>query len=134
MSDTRSERRKMKEMKVFELYNKGMTSRKIASLVHLSLRDVTRFVKLAADKTRTPSTTSIHDLIILEYQVNLLRPQAKELKLLKENLKNEMNELRAEKFDTQNQISIKQSQLDAVKRELEYERFSKEILTDLFNE
>jgi DNA-binding NarL/FixJ family response regulator len=70
MSEMRSERRKMKEMKVFELYNKGMTSRKIASLVHLSLRDVIKYIHRISDKTKSPSTVSVMDEVVLEYRVS----------------------------------------------------------------
>jgi hypothetical protein len=98
----------------------------------VSLRDVSKFIKLAADKTRTPSTISIHDLIILEYRVNLLRSEVRELDLQKENLKNEVNDLRAKKYDLQIQVGAKQPELDVVKRNLEYEKFSKEILEDIF--
>jgi hypothetical protein len=69
--------------------------------------DVVKFINLAADKTRSPSTASIHDLIILEYRVNLLRSQERELELQKENLKNEVNDLRAQKNDLQIQVRAK---------------------------
>ncbi len=70
---------------------------KDCKLVHLSLRDVSKFINLAADKTRTPSTTSIHDLIILEYRVSNYRYELRDLSLEKENLENEVNDLRAQK-------------------------------------
>ena len=114
----------MKALKVLELFDQGYSYRKIAKLVHLSLRDVSKFINLAADKTRTPSTASIHDLIILEYY----RHELNDLRLEKENLKNEVNVLRAQKSDLQNQLGAKRSKLEAVKRDLEYEKFSKEIL------
>lgn len=123
----------MKAMKVLELFDQGYSYRKIAKLVHLSLRDVSKFINLAADRARTPSTASIHDLIILEYRVSNYRQELKDLRLEKENLKNEVNDLRAQKFNAQNQLSMKQSQLNAVKRNLEYERFSK-IVDGLFTE
>lgn len=97
-----SEKRKSKGLKVLELFDQGYPYRKIASMAKVSLRDVSKFIKLAADKTRTPSTTSIHDLIILEYRVNLLRSQVRELDLQKENLKNEADDLRAQKYNVLN--------------------------------
>lgn len=118
----------MKALKVLELFDQGYSYRKIAKLVHLSLRDVSKFINLAADKARTPSTASIHDLIILEYRVSNYRHELNDLRLEKENLKNEVNVLRAQKSDLQNQLGAKRSKLEAVKRDLEYERFSKEIL------
>jgi hypothetical protein len=68
-----------------------MNYRKIASSVHLSLRDVTRFVNLASNKIMSPSVTSIHDEIILEYRVNLLRSEMKELAIQREKLKDEID-------------------------------------------
>jgi hypothetical protein len=132
------ERKKMKALKVLELFDQGFSYRKIAKLVHLSLRDVSKFINLvinlAADKTRTPSTASIHDLIILEYHVSNYRHELNDLRLEKENLKNEVNVLRAQKSDLQNQLGAKKSKLEAVKRDLEYERLSKEILENIFTE
>ena len=122
------ERKKMKALKVLELFDQGYSYRKIAKLVHLSLRDVSKFINLAAGKTRTPSTASIHDLIILEYRVSNYRHELNDLRLEKENLKNEVNVLRVQKSDLQNQLGAKRSKLEAVKRDLEYEKFSKEIL------
>jgi DNA-binding NarL/FixJ family response regulator len=78
MSDTRSDRRKFKEMKVLELHDKGFSSRKIASLVHLSLRDVTKYIERVSNKTRSPSTTSVMDKVVLEYRVNGLRRQVRD--------------------------------------------------------
>jgi aspartyl-tRNA synthetase len=134
MSETRSDRRNTKEQKVLELCNQGYPYRKIASLVHLSLRDVTKFVNLASNKIKSPSVTSIHDEIILEYRVNLLRCEVKELELQRKNLKDETNNLRAQKYNVQIQLRAKQSELDVMKRNLEYEKFSKEILNDIFAE
>ena len=141
MSETSSDRRKMKELKVLELHREGYSYRKIASLVHLSLRDVTRFVNLASNKIMSPSVTSnkimspsIHDEIILEYRVNLLQSEVKELESHRKNLKDEINNLRAQKYNLLIQLQARQSELDVVKRDLEYERFSKEILKDIFTE
>jgi cell division protein FtsB len=99
MSETRSDRRKTKEQKVLELCNQGYPYRKIASLVHLSLRDVTKFVNLASNKIMSPSVTSIHDEIILEYRVNLLRSELEDLKIERDSLKDEVKDLRAQKYD-----------------------------------
>jgi DNA-binding NarL/FixJ family response regulator len=79
------ERKKTKAAKVLELFNQGYSYRKIAKLVHLSLRDVSKFINLAADKYRTPSTTSIHDLI-LEYRVSNYRHELRDLRLEKETV------------------------------------------------
>jgi hypothetical protein len=94
-----SDKRKTKELKVLELHNQGYSYRRIASLVHLSLRDVTKFVNLASNKIKSPSVTSIHDEIILEYRVNLLRSEVKELESQRKNLKDEINNLRAQKYN-----------------------------------
>lgn len=94
-----SEKRKSKGLKVLELFDQGYSYRKIAILVHLSLRDISKFINLAADKTRTPSMASIHDLIILEYRVNLLRSLVRDLELQRDNLNREVNDLRAQKFN-----------------------------------
>ena len=125
------ERKKMKALKVLELFNQGHSYREIANFLHMSLRDVSQFINLAADRTRTPSTTSIHDLIILEYKVNFLRSQLKDLELQKNNLDREVNDLRAQKYSAQIQLLAKQSELDTVKENLEYERFSKDILNEI---
>jgi orotate phosphoribosyltransferase-like protein len=76
MSDTRSDRRKFKELKVLELHDKGFSSRKIASLVHLSLRDATKYIHRFSNKTKSPSTKSIMDEIVLEYRVSEYRVSA----------------------------------------------------------
>jgi predicted transcriptional regulator len=115
-STRRYERKKMKGLKVIELFDQGYSYRKIAKLLHMSLRDVSKFINLAADKTKTPSTNSIHDLIILEYRVNLLRPQVRDLELQKEILKNEVNDLRAQKYNLQMQVSTKRTELEVMQR------------------
>jgi hypothetical protein len=127
-----SEKRKSKGLKVLELFDQGYPYRKIASVAKVSLRDVSKFIKLAADKTRTPSTTSIHDLIVLEYRVNLLRSQVRDLELLMKNLKNEVNDLRAQKYNLQIQVHARQSELDVAIRDLENEKFSYKISKDIF--
>src|SRR5215510_7389161 len=104
MSEIRSERRKTKELKVLELYDKGFSYRKIASLVHLSLRDVTKYIHRISNKTNTPSTTSLMDEVVLEYRVNNLLHEVRNLKIERDNLKNEIRDLRSQKYDLQNQI------------------------------
>jgi hypothetical protein len=131
MSETRLDRKKMKEMKVLELHDQGWSYRKISSMVHLSLRDVTKFVNLASNKIKSPSVTSIHDEIILEYRVNLLRSEVKELEIQSENLKDEIKNLRAQKYDLLNQVRARQSELDALNRELETEKFLNGVLKDV---
>jgi chromosome segregation ATPase len=130
MSHIRSNARRMKELKVLELHDKGFSSREIASIVHMSLRDVTKFINLASNKIKSPSVTSIHDEIVLEYRVNLLRSEVRDLESERDNLRNEVNDLRAQRYDLQNQVRAKQTELDVVKRDLENEKFSK-ILDDI---
>jgi len=129
MSETRSERRKIKELKVLELHNQGKSYRKIASMVHLSLRDITKFVNLASNKIKSPSVPSIHDEIILEYRVNLLRSEVKGLEIQRENLNDALENLRAQKYDLVNQLCARQSELEVVQRDLENEK----ILNDILN-
>jgi len=128
------ERKKMKALKAIELFDQGYSYRKIAKLVHLSLRDVSKFINMAGDKTRTPTTASIHDLIILEYHVSNYRHELRDLRLEKQNLKNEVKDLRAQKYDLVNQVHARQSELDVVKRDLEYQRFENEFLKDIFHQ
>ena len=104
MSQIRSERRKTKELKVLELYDKGFSYRKIASLVHLSLRDVTKYIHRISNKTSSPSTTSLMDEVVLEYRVNNLLHEVGDLKIGRDNLKNEIRDLRSQRYDLQNQI------------------------------
>jgi hypothetical protein len=99
-----SDKRKMKELKVLELHNQGDSYRRIASLVHLSLRDITRFVNLASNKIKSPSVTSIHDEIILEYRVNLLRSEVKELESQRKDLEDDLDNLCAQKNGLLNQL------------------------------
>lgn len=130
MSETRSDRRKAKELKVLELYDQGYSSRKIASLVKVSLRDVAKSVHRISNKRNSVSTTSVHDEIVLEYTVNLLRSEVRDLKIERDSLKNEVNNLRAQKYNLLIQLRARHSELGVVKRDLEYERFSK-ILNDI---
>ena len=80
MLETRSERRRTKEQKVLELNSQGLSYRKIAKEVHVSLRDVVKYVQRISNKRESQSRTSIHDEIILEYRVNLLRSGVRDLK------------------------------------------------------
>ena len=125
------ERKKIKALNVLELFDQGYSYRKIAKLVHLSLRDVSKFINLAKDKTRTPSTASIHDLIILEYRVSNYRQELRDLRLEKENLKNEVNDWRAQIHNVRCQLCAKRSEMELVMKNLEYERFST-VLKDIF--
>lgn len=130
-SQTLSDKRRTKELRVLQLHEQGYSYKKIASEVHLSLRDVSKFINLAMNKRKSPSVTSIHDEILLEYRVNLLRSEVRDLTIERDNLKNELAELRAEYRKTQCNLRIKQSELDVVRRNLIYEEFSKEILEDI---
>ena len=91
------------------------------------------FVNLASNKIKSPSVTSIHDEIILEYRVNHLRSELEDFKIERDSLKNEVKELRGQKYIIQIQLHARESELNAVKRNLEYEKFSKEILNGIFN-
>ena len=133
MSDTRSDRRRTKELKVLELHDKGFSSRQIAKLAHVSLREVTKYIQ-RTNKRKSLATSSIHDEIVLEYTVNLLRSEVRDLKKERDNLKIEVRDLRAQKNDLQILLGAKRSKLETVKRELEYESFSKEMLKDIFTE
>lgn len=134
MSGTLSDRRKTKELRVLELYDQGYSYRKIASLVKVSLRDVSKYIHRISNKKRSPSSTSVMDEVALEYRVTGLRRELRDLEILRENLKSEVNDLRAQLLNAQYQLRAKRSELDAVKRNLEYERFSEEILKDIVTE
>jgi predicted nucleic acid-binding Zn-ribbon protein len=129
-----SEKRKSKELKVLELHHQGYPYRNIASVVHVSLRDVTKYIHRISNKTKSPSTVSIMDEVVLEYRVNLLRSEVRNLEKERDNLKNKVKDLRAQEYDLLNRLRTNQSELDVVKRNLEYERFSKEILEGIFTE
>ncbi len=121
MLDTRLDRKREKELKVFELYQQGLSYRKIAKEARLSLRDVAKYIHRISNKTKSPSTTSLMDEVVLEYRVNLLRSQVRDLN-------------RAQKFNILTQLHARQSELDVVKRNLEYERFSDEVFKDISNQ
>jgi predicted nucleic acid-binding Zn-ribbon protein len=133
MSETCSERRKMNEMKVLELHGQGLSYRTIASLVHLSLRDIAKYVHRISNKTKSPSRVSVMDEVILEYRLNLLRSEVRGLKEERDNLRNEVNDLCTRVYDLQNQLHARQIHLDVVKMDLENERFSKDFLKDIFD-
>jgi predicted nucleic acid-binding Zn-ribbon protein len=131
MSRQLSDRRKTKELKVLELHDRGYSYRMIAKEVHLSLREVTKYIQTISNKRKSQSSTSINDEIVLEYRVNLLRSEARGLELERQSLKDELAELHAQKIQIQNQLRAKQSELHALRRNLEYERFAREILKDI---
>jgi predicted transcriptional regulator len=132
MSETLSDKRKMKELRVLELHQQGYSYRKIASLVHLSLRDVTKYIHRISNKTKSASTTSIMDEVILEYRVTGLRREVKDLQIEREKLNRELADLHALKIKVQNELYVKRFDLDSMMRKLENEKFSKEIMKDIF--
>ena len=132
MSETLSDKRKMKELRVLELHQQRYSYRKIASLVHLSLRDVTKYIHRISNKTKSPSTTSIMDEVILEYRVTGLRREVKDLQIERENLNRELADLHVLKIKVQNELYVKRFELDSMMRKLENEKFSKEIMKDIF--
>jgi orotate phosphoribosyltransferase-like protein len=101
MSIQLSDRRKTKELKVLELHDRGSSSRKIAKEVHLSLREVTKYIQTISNKRKSQSSTSINDEIVLEYRVNLLRSEVQDLELERQHLKDEVNDLCAQKYNLQ---------------------------------
>ena len=64
--------------------------------VHVSLREVSQFIHRISNNKNSPSVTSIHDEIVLEYTVNGLRHEVKDLESQKEILKNDVIDLRAQ--------------------------------------
>jgi predicted nucleic acid-binding Zn-ribbon protein len=125
MSETLSDNRKMKELRVLELHQQGYSYRKIASLVHLSLRDVTKYIHRISNKTKSASTTSIMDEVILEYRVTGLRREVKDLQIEREKLNRELADLHALKIKVQNELYVKRVELDSMMRKLENEKFFK---------
>ena len=132
MSETLSDKRKMKELRVLELHQQGYSYRKIASLVHLLLRDVTKYIHRISNKSKSPSTTSIMDEVILEYRVTGLRREVKDLQIEREKLNRELAHLHALKIKVQIELYVKRVELDSMMRKLENEKFSKEIMKDIF--
>jgi hypothetical protein len=98
-----SDKRKMKELKVLELHQQR-SYRKIASLVHLSLRDVTKDIHRISNNSKSTSSLSIMDEVVLEYRVNSLLHGVRDLELQRENLKNEVTNLCAQKYNVLNQL------------------------------
>jgi hypothetical protein len=92
---------------VFEPFTLELSSKE----VHPSLREVSKYVQTISNKRESPSVTSIHDEIVLEYTVNLLRSKVRDLRMEIGNLKNELNGLRAQKYSLQIQVHAKQSAL-----------------------
>jgi transposase len=127
MSETLPERRKLKELKVLELFDEGYSYRQIAKEVHVSLRDIANYVNRISNKRKSPSTTSVMDEVVLEYRVHGLRREVRDLQIERDKLTNEVNDLRAQKYDIQIQVFAKQTELDVVKRDLEYSKFSRDI-------
>jgi predicted transcriptional regulator len=125
MSETLSDKRNMKELRVLELHQQGYSYRKIASLVHLSLRDVTKYIHRISNKTKSASTTSIMDEVILEYRVTGLRREVKDLQIEREKLNRELADLHALKIKVQNELYVKRVELDSMMRKLENEKFFK---------
>jgi len=125
MSETLSDKRKMKELRVLELHQQGYSYRKIASLVHLSLRDVTKYIHRISNKTKSASTISIMDEVILEYRVTGLRREVKDLQIEREKLNRELADLHALKIKVQNELYVKRVELDSMMRKLENEKFFK---------
>ena len=111
-----SDKRKTKELKVFELYHQGLSYRRIANEARLSLRNVAKSVRRISNKTKSPSTISVMDEVVFEYRVNLLRSEVRDLELERQHLKDELAELRAQIYYAQIQLRAKQSELDVVKR------------------
>ena len=56
------------------------------------------------NKWKSRSLTSIHDEIILEYQVNLLRFEVRDTKLERGKLRNELADLSEQKYNIQIQV------------------------------
>ena len=56
------------------------------------------------NKWKSRSLTSIHDEIILEYQVNLLRSEVRDINLERGKLRNELADLSEQKYNIQIQV------------------------------
>ncbi len=105
-SQTLSDKRRMKELKVLQLHEQGYSYRKIASLVHLSLRDVTEYIHRISNKTKSPSTTSVMDEVVLEYRISGMKLEIRDLAIERDNLKNDVNDLGAQKYQLQIYVSF----------------------------
>jgi hypothetical protein len=109
-----SDNRKKKELKVLELHDRGYSYRKIAEDVHLSLRDVTKYIHRVSSKTKSPSTISVMDEVVLEYRVNGLRHEVRDLEIRKANLNNELTNLCAQITNLEDQELGKQSETQKI--------------------
>jgi predicted nucleic acid-binding Zn-ribbon protein len=72
------------------------------------------------------------DEVILEYRVTGLRREVKDLQIEREKLNRELADLHALKIKVQNELYVKRVELDSMMRKLENEKFSKEIMKDIF--
>jgi DNA-binding NarL/FixJ family response regulator len=68
MSERHSDRKRANELKVLELHDKGFSYRKIAMEVHVSLRDVAKYIQRISNRKESQSRTSIHDEIFLNIE------------------------------------------------------------------
>jgi hypothetical protein len=112
-----SDRRKRKESRVLELHDQGWSYRRIVKEVQLSLRDVTKYIQRVSNKTKSLSTTSVMDEVILEYRVNELRHEVRDLEIRKANLNNELTSLHARIMNLDDLFDAKQSKIDKAIKE-----------------
>jgi regulator of replication initiation timing len=63
----------------------------------------------------------------------LLRSEIKEFERQRNNLKDEIDSLRAQKYEVLTQLHARQSELEVLRRELGTEKFSK-MFNDIFTE
>jgi predicted nucleic acid-binding Zn-ribbon protein len=73
------------------------------------------------------------DEVVLEYRVNGLRREVKDLKMEKDKLKNELADLRAEIWNVHYKLCDKKSELESVKMNLYSQKLCNEVLNDLFD-
>ena len=62
--------------------------------IHMSLRDMVKYVQIVSNKRKSQSTTSVMDEVVLEYRLNGLQREVKDLQLKRDNLRIEVNDLR----------------------------------------
>ena len=72
------------------------------------------------------------DEVVLEYRVTGLKREVKNLQMERENLNKELADLCVLKIKVQNELYVKRFELDSMMRKLENEKFSKEIMKDIF--
>lgn len=65
-------------------------------------------------------------------RVTGLRREVKDLQIERENPNRELADLHALKIKVQNELYVKRFELDSMMRKLENEKFSKEIMKDIF--